>query len=840
MQSVGQRLAAIVGVAVFLWVGGMLDASLANTASARILEQGGPQCGGVVNGKIQPRCNAFSKAGYVGKAKPDCPNGSFFDIGTWACWTCPPGYNRTANNVAEWDACSRAVPPKPLRAKFHYKTGCPAGTFFDPGRGGGCWSCPGGTNRTAAAVWEWNACTKGVFSKPTRAISHGKPKTCGAGMFQDPRNGGECWSCPQGANRTLAPVTANNACEVPGREDLVKAQLKSHVTCPPGQIFDFKNGGTCWKCPPMYARTMDAVDSPKACQNTSLVWKMPVRQTFQGVFAVPGAETVAVKLLNTPAKLNKMLGAMAQTRGLKADELKQAFAEELKNPHTSPILASLIAGHTIEAFMANTMGRAETMVFSALVKFMQETRIIVAQEALNQYDNWLLAQNMRARDRNRRGGDLQALTHIGYVPPDFKSYAADLLGGAGATTFLGGVMMMTTSYLASPYALHVALESAGVLSKIFPNAASMAVSGKFAGLSSAGAAMSSVAGPMIVITGSTIIASVALDKVIKATEARPKLVSALNAAKRPINMKAHLRTKGGLAEAITNFGAMIRGAPPKRSTLVAKAVQAMSGDATQRRAAVPAHMWSWSQVPGSGHDIAIADDGGVWLIGTDSAQGGYSIWHRPPRAPRWARVPGAATRIAVAGNQAWIVNNAGTIYRRDGNAWTPIDGPKAHDIGASAKGVWIIGVPRPTAGDPAKSAQTGAFGTANVKLGVDGAQAYQWTGTTWAPSSKNGVRIAVEATGRPWVVTESGEVFRHAGSIAWKTLAARGPSGPVQDIAALPGGRPVIVRADGSVAVFDPDQKAWASTEQAGRAVAAGPDGRIWRIGAKNEIYVSQ
>jgi hypothetical protein len=37
-------------------------------------------------------------------------------------------------------------------------------------------------------------------------------KGCGNGAFYDPRNGGECWSCPPGFNRTWDPVTADRAC----------------------------------------------------------------------------------------------------------------------------------------------------------------------------------------------------------------------------------------------------------------------------------------------------------------------------------------------------------------------------------------------------------------------------------------------------------------------------------------------------------------------------------------------------------------------------------------------------------------------------------------------------
>ena len=46
-----------------------------------------------------------------------------------------------------------------------------------------------------------------------RATQGAKPRSnCPSGSFFDPRNGGECWSCPGGYKRTvLPPVTARNA-----------------------------------------------------------------------------------------------------------------------------------------------------------------------------------------------------------------------------------------------------------------------------------------------------------------------------------------------------------------------------------------------------------------------------------------------------------------------------------------------------------------------------------------------------------------------------------------------------------------------------------------------------
>lgn len=566
-----------------------VDIATSSVAEARVLTKGEPVCGGVLNGKLQPGCNDFKAAAYKGKARADCPAGSFFDIGTWSCWTCPPGYNRSAAAVTEHNACSKAVPPRPTRAKFHYRTGCPAGTFFDPRRGGECWSCPAGTKRTLAAVSEWNACSKGVFAKPVRATYHGKSRSCGGGTFLDPRNGGECWSCPSGTVRTIAPVTAANACQTPAHEALSVATLKAHVTCAPGQVFDFIRGGSCWSCPPMYSRSVFPVDSPKACQNTQLIWKMPTRSKYRGLFDVPGAEGIARDILTKPEAVEAIFKRMAKGARTTSEKIHDAFDEEMKSPETSPMLGTLVFLDAIDAIESGKMTRDQRMFYSALNNYMSETRIILAQEALNQYDNWLAAKKMHEAQRAKTGGNIEALTNMGYVPPDFSGYAAELLGASGATAGLAaGVAMMTGTVMTTTGETIPLLEglqtiSSSLARSLLPNimevdvvaaeaaveASTIATTAGEEAMATAAASTASqiaaVAGPMIVVAVATIIATIALDHVIKAVKARPALVAALNKAKQPLNLPAMLKESGGFNEALGNFTSMIAGKPARNS-----------------------------------------------------------------------------------------------------------------------------------------------------------------------------------------------------------------------------------------------------------------------------------
>ena len=57
------------------------------------------ECGGLRrDGKPQAPCKV-KPANYMGPALGKCPDGSFFDIGLWQCWSCDKskGFSRTAS-----------------------------------------------------------------------------------------------------------------------------------------------------------------------------------------------------------------------------------------------------------------------------------------------------------------------------------------------------------------------------------------------------------------------------------------------------------------------------------------------------------------------------------------------------------------------------------------------------------------------------------------------------------------------------------------------------------------------------------------------------------------------
>jgi len=96
----------------------------------------------------------------------------------------------------------------------------------------------------------------------------------------------------------------------------------------------------------------------------------------------------------------------------------------------------------------------------------------------------------------------------------------------------------------------------------------------------------------------------------------------------------------------------------------------------------------WELLTGAALDIAVTENGGVWVIGTNQ-----KIYQWNEKNFNWDAVSGAAVRIAGGPkNQPWVVNSGGNVYEWNGKGWNHIPGVDAIDIGVSPNGeVWVVG-----------------------------------------------------------------------------------------------------------------------------------------------------
>lgn len=243
-------------------------------------------CGWLMAGAARAEPVGFSPATRAMDGPKGCPSGSFLDarLDDWSvgpqCWSCPSGYARTLDAVTAPTACMKDGGTQYKDADFEHKWLCDGDKreFLDPRKGGECWKCPKDLpRRTAYAVTSKKACaTEAIIGERLGKASYvRKAKSCEGRAFFDPRKGGECWKCPSGYGRTTEAVTGKKACVKESADSWSAARLENQLGCAKGSFVDPRNGGECWSCPGSHPiRTMETVDGPKACTN-SLVGLVP-------------------------------------------------------------------------------------------------------------------------------------------------------------------------------------------------------------------------------------------------------------------------------------------------------------------------------------------------------------------------------------------------------------------------------------------------------------------------------------------------------------------------------------------------------------------------------------
>ncbi len=400
--------------------------------------------------KADPTVKGGEVAATFGGPLCKAPNGSWsFKDGSLggSCWSCPNRYERSIYSVD--DSLNRAchLPAKigyasPTQAwkgisnlaacQSHVQRYGPTGmgeVFYDGWPGyAGCWVCPANYKRSTNAIYEKNgamACYQNTPEAWSKATMLGQAQ-CKPGEFQDPRNGGECWSCPAATTRSVYPVNEGRACAVWGGYVYAKAtetasgvlgcgtglgsdtadtffdaitskdlnvqaaiRKQNRGTLPPGTGQSV--GGTCWKCPAGYKR-MDgssAVYGGQACGSMTIVWKSaPYAQP--GLFGLDGGEEVALALVKDGALINQFAdAAVPRLATTSADARKKVWDEIARTPQTSgPLLLAVLirikAAATDPAHASPAELRLAASFSNAVVGF----RTYLANEALGAYHAW--------------------------------------------------------------------------------------------------------------------------------------------------------------------------------------------------------------------------------------------------------------------------------------------------------------------------------------------------------------------------------------------------------------------------------------------------------------------
>jgi hypothetical protein len=676
--------------------------------------------------------------------------------------------------------------------------------------------------------------------------------------FYDPVDGGTCWACPPDYGRyAFSHIKSDRACSSHGRPWARATFLGKPQDCGEGKFYDPIEGGTCWSCPKGYHRSLTHVKSNAACFNPGMEWKTP-KYNIPQLYALPGAVDILKSIYWQPYSLTSFMRLLVEKAGLRGAAADKVIDAAWKT-HALPdgqLMKTFIYNRMVIVAQSGEGSDADKKLVAGFEAFIRDFRIFLAQDALAAYDAWKRADDHR---KAKAPKNMMLLWDYGTPPPDFSANAqAAIVGVSLAAPAAATIGMWTTANIASTTAIAAAkasetaviavkLLSHGTAAAQAMHSTAQALSGaaalKAAAASGTAAAVASV-GPTLVALPFAIMAGVSLNRFIAIVNARPALLEALKTAQKPVSLKEMLKTEDGKKEAASYWG-MIVSQPanagpimfdynraykerhqkplPATVSFSMPTSNAASAPATAPTAATPANQQvrslppalqrEWQQIDGAARDIAVADDGTVWIIGTGKGTGGYDLYRRGPRDANWQKIYGWGTRVG-AGKTAWHINDAGNIYRLDGSRWTQIPGPKAVDVGAGGGKVYMLG------GNPIN-------GKSYAVHVLDG--------NTWKKISGSGVRIDVDDRGNPWVLSHDSSIWVQINQAPfngkWAQIAGKG-----MDIGVHTGPAGAVVGTDGAVWLRDAKTSKWNSKTVKAQAVAMGPDNKVWAIMPGGEI----
>ena len=554
---------------------------------------------------------------------PLCATGSFFDpIRGGECYSCPSGYNRSAAHIDATNACYIPIHEEFSSATHHKRTiwphECSSGTFWDGYNGGNCYSCPGGYRRTAYHINDSKACVRLVGETHSRSTLVKKAE-CAPGEIKDayvkgtqnPSFGGGCWTCPIGTDRTIHPIYGDWGCEQARGIAWSTATRVRGMTCEPDEIYDpissgnsnvadalrARNalnpsspvtaksiGGTCWKCPPGHKRIGTAVYSGEACSPPDIVWQS-AKFNQPGLFGMQGAEDVALALVTERTVLNKIIAGMRQAaidqgQTLAANYVQTIWDEIGRSPQDSAALKMAVFSRVVAA--ANNPAQAtpaERTLLASVVAHLKTFRLFMANDALNAYYAW--RDNQTYRKTFYLQSRLQVITDVGQVPPDFEEITAENIMGSLATT--GAATTLVTLGMANPqiykelfpfakrtyfYAQRVreGMQAAKMTATALKGGAKIAAA--MAKIASTIGSIALSAGPQIIVTIGTEVLYAAIEQQIDIANAEPKLLaSKATAENNPVDFARLMSTEEGTSQAEGYWSQLMSGPAARDSTL---------------------------------------------------------------------------------------------------------------------------------------------------------------------------------------------------------------------------------------------------------------------------------
>jgi len=224
----------------------------------------------------------------------------------------------------------------------------------------------------------------------------------------------------------------------------------------------------------------------------------------------------------------------------------------------------------------------------------------------------------------------------------------------------------------------------------------------------------------------------------------------------------------------------------------------------------------YRKVAGTARDIAIGAEGSVFVVTYD---GGLARWSNTRNA--FLAFPGQFSRIAVAPDgKPWGITTKGEVFRHDGSDWKLVRHIAAQDIAIGFDGTVIVADTQRYLQKYAPAAD--AF--ARLPAGADGVP-------------PTGVKVAVDPSGKPWVITADGFVAR-CDQASCERLPVKA--------------RSLDIGPEGSIVIVDSDRILRRWNERDGTfdrldgiadlidLASVGPRGKPWLLSTAAEVWASE
>jgi len=479
---------------------------------------------------------------------------------------------------------------------------CPSGSFYDGFFGGSCWTC-GDWTRTGKPIDTDEACAGNVYVKATRLRAQAFAWDCPTGSIWDMYDGGACYTCPDGYERSTEHIAGDWGCF---KNDKKAATFKKNLGCSEqtewslGKPKPFPDLGLnkCFSCPTLDAQTGDilitnrslsAADSANACR-VELRWKPTKVKTLriaysEGAGILPGAGEILSQILDQPSQITEFLRFIATTEKKMPPEgvheyLEARWAEIAANPNENEALKAMLFERVVATIgKANDQrSPAEQRLLAALRDHAQARQVSVAQDALDMYRAWKVSVEQA---RTLRARNVSDFFYYGTVPPDFDvaSQAGAALGtvGVGSLAFAGSAaaffantsVVVGTATRSAPATVQVlngisnsftalrAMIRAGEFTKDVANGVRTIVTGVEAAVM--GASLAAAAASIVAIVG-TIFVDIAIDQVVAIATAEDKLKANLQGAQTPLVLENVLQRNGGGAQIAYFWSGMLENA----------------------------------------------------------------------------------------------------------------------------------------------------------------------------------------------------------------------------------------------------------------------------------------